>query len=46
MVTIHVVLLILALVCFGLATINVVPPRGNLGWAGLFLLTLAMLVNK
>lgn len=37
----HLVLMILALVCFLLAALNVSPARGNLTAAGLFLWALA-----
>lgn len=43
-VVLRVVLMMLALVCFFLAALNVSSPRGNLIGAGLFLLTLAMVI--
>ena len=41
----HLVLLILAVVCFLLAGLGVMTPRGNLTAAGLFFLTLGMLIT-
>lgn len=40
-VTLHLILMILALICFLLAALNVSTPRGNLTAAGLFLWALA-----
>ena len=37
MITVHLILLILALVCLFLAAINYQPQRVHLGWLGLFL---------
>lgn len=45
MVTVHLVLIVLAAVCFLLATLNVSPPRGNLLAAGLLFLTLAIVTH-
>jgi hypothetical protein len=45
MVTVHLVLVILALVCFLFAAVNIAAPRGNLMAAGLFLWLLATLVG-
>lgn len=45
MVTVHVILMILALVCFLAAAVGVITPRGtNLTAAGLFLWLLATLI--
>jgi hypothetical protein len=44
-ITLRLILMILALVCFGAAALNVSAPRINLTAAGLFLLTLAMTVT-
>jgi hypothetical protein len=44
MVTLKLVLLVLAMVLFGLAAVGVSHPRGNFVAAGLFFLTLSMLV--
>ena len=41
----HLILIVLAAVCFLLASLNVSTPRGNLVAAGLFFLTLAMVVT-
>lgn len=40
-VTLHLILMILALVCLLMAALNVSSPRGNLTAAGLFLWALA-----
>jgi hypothetical protein len=45
MVTIHVILMILAIVCFLLAAIGVSTPRGNLVAAGLCLWALAVAIS-
>jgi hypothetical protein len=44
MVTVHGLCLILALIFFALAAVEVHPPHGNLVGAGLFFLTVALLV--
>ncbi len=43
--TLRSVLIILALVCFFLAGVGAVTPRGNLTAAGLFFLSFALLVT-
>lgn len=43
-VTLHLILMVLALVCFLLAALNVSTPRGNLQAAGLFFWALATTV--
>jgi hypothetical protein len=43
-VTLHVVLMVLAIICFLLSAFNVSTPRGNLLAAGLFFWALAVLV--
>ena len=43
--TIHTIFLILAIICFGLAAFGISTPRGNLVAAGLFLLTLALIIK-
>lgn len=45
MITLHLVLMLLAVVCFFLAALPVQPPRGNLIAAGLFLWSLATIVT-
>jgi hypothetical protein len=42
---IHLVLIVLAALCFLLAALGVSTPRGNLLAAGLFFLTLAMVAH-
>ena len=43
-VTLHLILMILAMICFILAAVGVSTPRGNLVAAGLFLWALAATV--
>jgi hypothetical protein len=38
----HLIMLVFAFVFFALAAFNIGPPRVNLGWLGLALLTLAL----
>lgn len=45
MITLHLVLIILAIVCFALAAAGVSTPRGNLVAAGLALWALATVVS-
>jgi hypothetical protein len=45
MVVLHVFLLLLAMVCFLLAAIGVVMPRGNLVAAGLFCWVLSLVLQ-
>lgn len=45
LITLHLLLMVLALVCFLLAALNVSAPRGNLMAAGLFLWALAATVG-
>jgi hypothetical protein len=45
MMTIHDICLILALIFFGLGAVEIRPPHGNLTAAGLFFLTIALLVR-
>lgn len=44
-ITLHMVLMVLAIVCLFLAAINVVTPRGNLLAGGLCLWALATLIT-
>jgi hypothetical protein len=44
-VTVSLALLILAAVCFAVAAIGVPTGRVHLGWVGLFLLTLMLLLD-
>ena len=47
MVTVRIVLLILAILCFLCAAVGITPPRGgNLGWAGLALWALAIVLGS
>jgi hypothetical protein len=42
---VHLVLIVLAAICFALAALNVSAPRGNLLAAGLLFLTLALVTH-
>lgn len=44
-ITLHVILMVLAIVCFLLAAIGVATPRGNLVAAGLFFWALAVTIS-
>jgi hypothetical protein len=47
MVTLNLVLLVLAFVCLALAAVGVpIPPRVNLGWLGLALWVLSILIGR
>jgi hypothetical protein len=45
MITLHVFLMILAVLCLFLAALNIQPPRGNFLAAGLFLWAMATIVS-
>jgi len=45
MITVKLLLMVLAIVCFFLAALNVQTPRGNLMAGGLFLWALATIVS-
>ena len=46
MVTVRIVLMILAILCFLCAAVGITPPRGeSLGWAGLALWALAVVIG-
>jgi hypothetical protein len=44
MATLHLLLMILAIVCFFLGAVNVTPPRGNFIAGGLFFWALATII--